>query len=83
MLPVSFLPIHSGLLPQTAMEGESRYLQDEEGVTGCEDCVVINGTCSGQSSDTANGPLIHVLEAVCTVESRGRWAGRSWGGIIF
>ncbi|XP_076427012.1 DNA (cytosine-5)-methyltransferase 3C isoform X1 [Peromyscus maniculatus bairdii] len=52
------------------MEGESRYLSGEEGVSGCEDCVVINGTCSGQSSDTANGPLTHVLEAVCTVESR-------------
>ncbi|XP_036040245.1 DNA (cytosine-5)-methyltransferase 3C-like [Onychomys torridus] len=52
------------------MEGESRHLKDEEGISGCEPSVIINGICSDQSSDTNNVPLTHVLEAVCTVESR-------------
>ncbi|XP_031229131.1 DNA (cytosine-5)-methyltransferase 3C-like [Mastomys coucha] len=53
------------------MRGGSRHLNDEEGVSGCEDCIIISGTCSGQSSDTKTVPLIQVSEGICRVDSRG------------
>ncbi|XP_051050009.1 DNA (cytosine-5)-methyltransferase 3C [Phodopus roborovskii] len=53
------------------MKGNSRHLNDEGGVSGREDCVIINGTCSEQSSDARNVPLTRVLEAFCTVETSG------------
>uniref|UniRef100_A0A8C6HHU7 DNA (cytosine-5-)-methyltransferase n=1 Tax=Mus spicilegus TaxID=10103 RepID=A0A8C6HHU7_MUSSI len=53
------------------MRGGSRHLSNEEDVSGCEDCIIISGTCSDQSSDPKTVPLTQVLEAVCTVESRG------------
>lgn len=81
MCPVSFLPIRSGLLPQIAMKRNGRHLSDEEGVSGCEDCVIITGTCSDQSSDAKDVTLTQVLEAFCPVENSGRWAVRSWGWV--
>ncbi|XP_076786143.1 DNA (cytosine-5)-methyltransferase 3B isoform X7 [Arvicanthis niloticus] len=59
------------------MKGDSRHLNEEEGASGYEDCIVINGTCSDQSSDTKDAPSPPVLEAictepVCTPETRGR-----------
>lgn len=78
-LSPSFLPIHSGLLPQTTMRGGSRHLSNEEDVSGCEDCIIISGTCSDQSSDPKTVPLTQVLEAVCTVENRGMWASEELG----
>lgn len=56
------------------MRRGSRHLNDEEDVSGCEDCVIVSGTCSDQFSDTNTVPLTQVLETVCTVESRGMWA---------
>ncbi|EDL06040.1 mCG140755 [Mus musculus] len=53
------------------MRGGSRHLSNEEDVSGCEDCIIISGTCSDQSSDPKTVPLTQVLEAVCTVENRG------------
>nr|XP_034350599.1 DNA (cytosine-5)-methyltransferase 3C-like [Arvicanthis niloticus] len=52
------------------MRRGSRHLNDEEDVSGCEDCVIVSGTCSDQFSDTNTVPLTQVLETVCTVESR-------------
>lgn len=78
-LSPSFLPPHAGLLPQTTMRGGSRHLKDAEDVSGCEDCIIIGGTCSDQSSDPKTVPLTQVLEAVCTVESRGMWASEELG----
>ncbi|XP_060239030.1 DNA (cytosine-5)-methyltransferase 3B isoform X7 [Meriones unguiculatus] len=59
------------------MKGDSRHLNEEEGASGSEDCIIINGNCSDQSSDTKDAPSPPVLEAicteaVCTPESRGR-----------
>ncbi|XP_040602459.1 DNA (cytosine-5)-methyltransferase 3B isoform X4 [Mesocricetus auratus] len=59
------------------MKGDSRHLNEEEGASGGEDCVVVNGNCSDQSSDTKDAPSPPVLEAICTEavstpESRGR-----------
>lgn len=56
------------------MEGESRQLSDDEGVGGCEDCVIISGNRSDQSSDARNVPLTQVMEAICTVGREGRRA---------
>ncbi|XP_021048457.1 DNA (cytosine-5)-methyltransferase 3C [Mus pahari] len=53
------------------MRGSSRHLSDEEDVSGCEDCIIISGTRSDQSSNPKTVPLTQLLEAVCTVESRG------------
>lgn len=65
------------------MEGESRQLNADEAAGGYEDCVIISGNCSDQSSDAKNVPLTQVMEAICTVEHEGRRAVRSWGGITF
>ncbi|XP_050999416.1 DNA (cytosine-5)-methyltransferase 3B isoform X3 [Acomys russatus] len=59
------------------MKGDSRHLNEEEGASGCEDCTILNGNCSDQSSDTKDAPSPPVLEAVCTdvvctPQSRGR-----------
>ncbi|XP_028743284.1 DNA (cytosine-5)-methyltransferase 3B isoform X5 [Peromyscus leucopus] len=59
------------------MKGDSRHLNEEEGASGCEDSVIVNGNCSDQSSDTKDAPSPPVLEAICTEavstpESRGR-----------
>ncbi|XP_029420236.1 DNA (cytosine-5)-methyltransferase 3B isoform X2 [Nannospalax galili] len=54
------------------MKGDSRHLNEEEGASGCEDSIIVNGTCSDQSSDTKDAPSPPVLEAICTPESRGR-----------
>lgn len=70
--PLSFLLIRSGLLPQPTMQGDSRHLSDEEGVSGCEDCIIVSATCSDRLSDTKSASLAQVLEAVCTGESTGR-----------
>ncbi|KAL1785381.1 DNA (cytosine-5)-methyltransferase 3B isoform X3 [Sigmodon hispidus] len=53
------------------MKGDSRHLNEEEGASGGEECV-LNGNCSDQSSDTKDAPSPPVLEAICTPESRGR-----------
>uniref|UniRef100_A0A8I5ZZV1 DNA (cytosine-5-)-methyltransferase n=1 Tax=Rattus norvegicus TaxID=10116 RepID=A0A8I5ZZV1_RAT len=53
------------------MNGGSRLLSDEEGISGCQDCISISGTCSDRSSDTKTLPLTQVLEVLGTVESRG------------
>ncbi|MEJ1278928.1 microtubule-associated protein RP/EB family member 1 [Cricetulus griseus] len=63
------------------MKRNGRHLSDEEGVSGCEDCVIITGTCSDQSSDAKDVTLTQVLEAFCPVENSGRWAVRSWGWV--
>lgn len=65
------------------MEGESRQLSADEAAGGCEDCVIISGNCSDQSSDAKNVPLTQVMEAVCTVGREGRRAVGSWSGITF
>ncbi|OBS74413.1 hypothetical protein A6R68_15048 [Neotoma lepida] len=59
------------------MKGDSRHLNEEEGASGGEECVIVNGNCSDQSSDTKDAPSPPVLEAICTEavstpESRGR-----------
>lgn len=59
------------------MKGDSRHLNEEEGASGYEDCIIVNGNCSDQSSDTKDAPSPPVLEAictepVCTPETRGR-----------
>ncbi|XP_029391613.1 DNA (cytosine-5)-methyltransferase 3B [Mus pahari] len=59
------------------MKGDSRHLNEEEGASGYEECIIINGTYSDQSSDTKDAPSPPVLEAictepVCTPETRGR-----------
>ncbi|KAK7807404.1 hypothetical protein U0070_025036 [Myodes glareolus] len=59
------------------MKGDSRHLNEEEGASGGEECVIVNGNCSDHSSDTKDAPSPPVLEAVCaeadsTPESRGR-----------
>ncbi|XP_075818688.1 DNA (cytosine-5)-methyltransferase 3B isoform X1 [Microtus pennsylvanicus] len=59
------------------MKGDSRHLNEEEGASGGEECVVVNGNCSDHSSDTKDAPSPPVLEAICTeadstLESRGR-----------
>lgn len=56
------------------MRRGSSHLNEEEDVSGCEDCVIISGTCSDQFSDTKSVPLTQVLETIGTVESRGTWA---------
>ncbi|EGW00272.1 DNA (cytosine-5)-methyltransferase 3B [Cricetulus griseus] len=53
------------------MKRNGRHLSDEEGVSGCEDCVIITGTCSDQSSDAKDVTLTQVLEAFCPVENSG------------
>lgn len=65
------------------MEGESRPLNADEAVGGCEDCVIISGNCSDQSSDAKNVPFTQAMEAICTVRREGRRAVGSWGGITF
>ncbi|XP_052579970.1 DNA (cytosine-5)-methyltransferase 3B isoform X2 [Peromyscus californicus insignis] len=62
---------------EETMKGDSRHLNEEEGASGCEECVIVNGNCSDQSSDTKDAPSPPVLEAICTEavstpESRGR-----------
>ncbi|XP_060239231.1 DNA (cytosine-5)-methyltransferase 3C-like [Meriones unguiculatus] len=52
------------------MKGDSRHLNTEESVSGSEDCIIISGTCSDQSSGTKSIPLTQVLEAICPVENR-------------
>ncbi|XP_050007010.1 DNA (cytosine-5)-methyltransferase 3B isoform X5 [Alexandromys fortis] len=59
------------------MKGDSRHLNEEEGASGGEECVIVNGNCSDHSSDTKDAPSPPVLEAICTeadstLESRGR-----------
>ncbi|XP_035302416.1 DNA (cytosine-5)-methyltransferase 3B isoform X2 [Cricetulus griseus] len=59
------------------MKGDSRHLNEEEGASGCEECLIVNGNCSDQASDTKDAPSPPVLEAMCTEavntsESRGR-----------
>ncbi|XP_031229130.1 DNA (cytosine-5)-methyltransferase 3B [Mastomys coucha] len=59
------------------MKGDSKHLNEEEGASGYEECIIVNGTCSDQSSDTKDAPSPPVLEAictepVCTPETRGR-----------
>ncbi|XP_038185988.1 DNA (cytosine-5)-methyltransferase 3B isoform X2 [Arvicola amphibius] len=59
------------------MKGDSRHLNEEEGASGGEECVIVNGNCSDHSSDTKDAPSPPVLEAICTEadstpESRGR-----------
>lgn len=61
------------------MNGGSRLLSDEEGISGCQDCISISGTCSDRSSDTKTLPLTQVLEVLGTVESRGMWASEELG----
>ncbi|XP_075820005.1 DNA (cytosine-5)-methyltransferase 3C-like [Microtus pennsylvanicus] len=53
------------------MEGESRQLNADEAAGGCEDCVIISGNCSDQSSDAKNVPFTQVMEAICTVDREG------------
>lgn len=48
------------------MKGDSRHLNEEEDASGYEDCIIVNGTCSDQSSDTKDAPSPPVLEAICT-----------------
>lgn len=48
------------------MKGDSRHLNEEEGASGYEECIIVNGTCSDQSSDTKDAPSPPVLEAICT-----------------
>lgn len=59
------------------MKGDSRHLNEEEGASGYEECIIVNGNFSDQSSDTKDAPSPPVLEAictepVCTPETRGR-----------
>ncbi|XP_057636506.1 DNA (cytosine-5)-methyltransferase 3B-like [Chionomys nivalis] len=59
------------------MKGDSRHLNEEEGASGGEECVIVNGNCNDHSSDTKGAPSPPVLEAICaeadtTPESRGR-----------
>ncbi|XP_029329857.1 DNA (cytosine-5)-methyltransferase 3B isoform X3 [Mus caroli] len=59
------------------MKGDSRHLNEEEGASGFEECIIVNGNFSDQSSDTKDAPSPPVLEAictepVCTPETRGR-----------
>ncbi|XP_005363289.1 DNA (cytosine-5)-methyltransferase 3B [Microtus ochrogaster] len=59
------------------MKGDSRHLNEEEGASGGEESVIVNGNCSDHSSDTKDAPSPPVLEAICTeadstLESRGR-----------
>ncbi|XP_052039939.1 DNA (cytosine-5)-methyltransferase 3B isoform X7 [Apodemus sylvaticus] len=59
------------------MKGDSRHLNEEEGASGYEECLIVSTTCSDQSSDTKDAPSPPVLEAictepVCTPETRGR-----------
>lgn len=48
------------------MKGDSRHLNEEEGDSEYEKCIIINETCSDQSSDTKDAPSPPVLEAICT-----------------
>lgn len=34
------------------MKGDSRHLNEEEGASGYEECIIVNGNFSDQSSDT-------------------------------
>ncbi|KAM7327073.1 hypothetical protein ACRRTK_013440 [Alexandromys fortis] len=73
--PVS--PTYPDLFSQETMKGDSRHLNEEEGASGGEECVIVNGNCSDHSSDTKDAPSPPVLEAICTeadstLESRGR-----------
>lgn len=48
------------------MKGDSRHLNEEEGASGYEECIIVNGNFSDQSSDTKDAPSPPVLEAICT-----------------
>nr|XP_045013300.1 DNA (cytosine-5)-methyltransferase 3B isoform X3 [Jaculus jaculus] len=54
------------------MKGDSRHLNEEEGASGPDYCIIVNGECSDQSSDAKDAPSPPVLEAIRTPESRGR-----------
>lgn len=85
------LPLtYPNLSPQETMKGDSRHLNEEEGASGYEDCIIVNGNCSDQSSDTKDAPSPPVLEAICTepvctpetrggCHSSGRQAGSMTG----
>uniref|UniRef100_A0A8C5JYG7 DNA (cytosine-5)-methyltransferase 3B n=1 Tax=Jaculus jaculus TaxID=51337 RepID=A0A8C5JYG7_JACJA len=53
------------------MKGDSRHLNEEEGASGPDYCIIVNGECSDQSSDAKDAPSPPVLEAIRTPESRG------------
>ncbi|XP_073930658.1 DNA (cytosine-5)-methyltransferase 3B isoform X3 [Castor canadensis] len=54
------------------MKGDTRHLNEEEGASGREDSVIINGACGDQSSDSKDAPSPPILEAIRTPEIRGR-----------
>ncbi|XP_027630086.1 DNA (cytosine-5)-methyltransferase 3B isoform X4 [Tupaia chinensis] len=55
------------------MKGDTRPLNGEEDASGREDSIIIvNGTCSDQSSDSKDAPSPPILEAIRTPEIRGR-----------
>lgn len=71
-----FLLLILTFFQQETMKGDSRHLNEEEGASGCEECLIVNGNCSDQASDTKDAPSPPVLEAMCTEavntsESRG------------
>nr|XP_020041804.1 DNA (cytosine-5)-methyltransferase 3B isoform X2 [Castor canadensis] len=54
------------------MKGDTRHLNEEEGASGREDSVIVNGACGDQSSDSKDAPSPPILEAIRTPEIRGR-----------
>ncbi|KAM5245478.1 DNA (cytosine-5)-methyltransferase 3B isoform 7-T7 [Ctenodactylus gundi] len=54
------------------MKGDTRRLNEEEGSSGRDDSIIINGACSDQSSDSKDAPSPPILEAIRTPEIRGR-----------
>uniref|UniRef100_A0A8C0W2M2 DNA (cytosine-5)-methyltransferase 3B n=1 Tax=Castor canadensis TaxID=51338 RepID=A0A8C0W2M2_CASCN len=55
------------------MKGDTRHLNEEEGASGREDSVIVNGACGDQSSDSKDAPSPPILEAIRTPEIRGGW----------
>lgn len=83
--PIS--PPYPDLFSQETMKGDSRHLNEEEGASGGEDCVIVNGSCSDHSSDTKDAPSPPVLEAICaeadsTPESRGECQSSDTAGSV-
>ncbi|XP_004868014.1 DNA (cytosine-5)-methyltransferase 3B isoform X7 [Heterocephalus glaber] len=54
------------------MKGDTRHLNEEEGTSGRDDSIIVNGACSDQSSDSKDAPSPPILEAIRTLEIRGR-----------
>ncbi|XP_004630867.1 DNA (cytosine-5)-methyltransferase 3B isoform X5 [Octodon degus] len=54
------------------MKGDTRHFNEEEGTSGRDDSIIINGACSDQSSDSKDTPSPPILEAIRTPEIRGR-----------